>query len=111
MKGQETIPAAVRMAVRERDGDCCRVCGAHVENPALHHIAYRSEGGLHVVENLVTVHWMFEPRCHERVHSNKALWKPLLQAVIAMDGWVTAMQVLRWARHSRPEYLRQVADV
>lgn len=98
---QETldIPAAVRAEVMERDQSLCRMCGAYAEHPALHHVRYRSEGGLHVVENLVTVHWMYAPRCHERAHDNKGLWQPLLLQV-AMTPGVTAFQALRWQRAS-----------
>lgn len=93
----EAIPARVRAEAFARDNGNCRVCGATVEHPALHHITYRSEGGLHVVENLVTVHWMFWPRCHELVHSNKKLWQPVLLEVVKHDG-LNARQLLRWAR-------------
>jgi len=92
-----SVPPAVRKAVLERDGGNCRVCGATVENPALHHIEYLSEGGKNVAENLITVHWMFWPRCHEVVHSNKRLWQPILKIVVKHDG-INARQLLRWAR-------------
>lgn len=91
------IPARIRNEVRERDGDLCRVCGAYAEHPALHHVRYRSEGGLHVPENLVTVHWMYAPRCHEVVHANKGRWQPILLYVARTPG-VTAFQVARWLR-------------
>lgn len=98
MKGQDEIPTKVRAAVVERDQGTCRVCGSSTgESGALHHIVYRSEGGLHVVENLITVHWMYWPRCHERVHSRKALWQPVLLTAVGMDG-VNGLQLLRWAR-------------
>lgn len=93
----KAIPPALRAEVLERDGGCCRVCGAYVEAPALHHIEYRSEGGLHVIENLVTVHWMYAPRCHELAHDNKRRWQPILKA-IAMQPGVTAFQYARWLR-------------
>lgn len=96
----KAIPPALRAEVLERDGHCCRVCGAWAENPALHHIEYRSEGGLHVIENLVTVHWMYDPRCHEVMHDNKRRWQPILQA-IAMQPGVTAFQYARWVREQR----------
>jgi len=91
------IPSSVRTEVNERDGKLCRVCGAHVEEPALHHVRYRSEGGLHVPENLVTVHWMYAPRCHEMMHANKGRWQPVLLYVARTPG-VTAFQVARWLR-------------
>jgi HNH endonuclease len=91
-----SIPAKLRAAVLERDNGCCRLCGSYAESPALHHITYRSEGGLHVIENLITVHWMFAPRCHELAHSRKAVWQPILKE-IAMKPGVTALQYRRWA--------------
>lgn len=93
----KAIPARLRAEVLDRDNHCCRVCGAYVENPALHHIEYRSQGGLHVIENLVTVHWMYEPRCHEMAHDNKGRWQPILKA-IAMRPGITALQYARWLR-------------
>lgn len=92
-----SIPARVRAEVMDRDAQQCRVCGAWVESPALHHVRYRSEGGLHVPENLVTVHWMYAPRCHELVHSRKKLWQPIL-LYVARTPVVTALQVARWLR-------------
>lgn len=94
------IPTSVRIQVEERDMGICRVCGSHTKGQAaLHHIRYRSEGGLHLVENLVTVHWMYWPRCHERVHASKRLWQPLLLETVKHDG-MTAMQLRRWAQVS-----------
>lgn len=91
------MPPAVRAFVLDRDGGCCRVCGATARDPAVHHIEYRSEGGLNVATNLVTVHWMYDPRCHELVHSLKRLWQPILLVVVQHNG-VNARQLLRWAR-------------
>lgn len=90
------IPPVVRREVLERDRGICRVCGSHTgEQGALHHVVYRSEGGAHLASNLVTVHWMFAPRCHELVHQNKRLWQPILLEVVKHDG-LTAFQVRRW---------------
>lgn len=95
----KAVPARVRRQVAERDNGLCRVCGSWGgENLALHHIRYRSEGGLHVVENLVSVHWMYAPRCHEVAHANKGLWQPLLLRVALTPG-VTALQLRRWDGH------------
>lgn len=87
----------MRREVEERDGNICRVCGSWAENPALHHVRYRSEGGLHVPSNLVTVHWMYAPRCHELVHRSKRIWQPIL-LYVARTPVVTAFQVARWLR-------------
>jgi 5-methylcytosine-specific restriction endonuclease McrA len=60
----EHIPDDLRAFVLDRDGRCCRVCGRYVEYPALHHIEYRSEGGLDVPSNLITIGWLFDHDCH-----------------------------------------------
>lgn len=78
------------------------MCGGFVgDEGCLHHIRYRSEGGLHVPENLVTLHWMYWPRCHERAHAEKRVYQPLLLQVVQRPG-VTALQLLRWQRSPRP---------
>lgn len=99
----DAVSTAVRMAAYERDGGCCRVCGRHCgDTPGLHHIVYRSQGGSNDLDNLVTIGWVPGHDCHlSVVHANKRLWMPVLQTVIAMDGWVTAMQVVRWSRSSQ----------
>jgi hypothetical protein len=102
------IPQAVRDAVDERDQLHCRVCGKWLgDRRALHHIVYggddRGMGGrrVHNVEEIVTVCWLpGDPRsgmqsCHDRVHSDKRLWQPLLLAVAQRSG-VTALQLRRW---------------
>lgn len=94
------VPATVRRAVLDRDGHCCRVCGQYVPYPALHHIDYRSEGGLNTVDNLVTIGWLPGHDCHlPVVHANKRLWQPILQRVVHLPG-VTALA-----------YRRQVVDM
>ena len=92
----EGVPKAVRQQVYERDGGCCRVCGRWVDTPGLHHVRYRSEGGLDVVENLITIGWTPGHDCHlPVVHADKRLWQPILLAVLEAPG-VTARQMLRW---------------
>jgi hypothetical protein len=93
----KAIPARVREEVYERDGGVCRMCGSYGESLALHHVRYRSEGGLHVAANLVSVHWMYAPRCHEVAHGMKPRWQPILLYVARTPG-VTALQVARWLR-------------
>lgn len=90
----------VRAAVIARDGSCCRVCGRFVEYPALHHIEYRSEGGLDIEENLVVVGWSPGHDCHLGIaHANKRLWQPILKIAAVTPG-VTAFQLHRWATQS-----------
>lgn len=89
------VPADVRDYVIERDASCCRVCGRYVAYPALHHIRYRSQGGLDVPSNLVTVGWLPGHDCHlSVVHRNKRLWQPILLSIV--DRGVTALQWRRW---------------
>lgn len=73
-------PTAVRMRVITRDGARCRFCGLR-RGDHLHHINYRSEGVDHQEHNLISLCH----ECHDRVHSNKRVWKPLLLGVI----WLT----------------------
>lgn len=90
------VPSKVREYVIDRDNSCCRVCGRHVEYPALHHIEYRSEGGLDVPSNLIVIGWLPGHDCHlPIVHANKRLWQPILLE-IAEDPSVTALQARRW---------------
>lgn len=87
-------PARVREFVLERDGHCCRVCGAYVEYAHLHHIDYRSQGGDNSPGNLITL----DPYHHlHTVHGNKRLWQPVLQQLTVQTG-ITGFQLLRWAR-------------
>lgn len=91
------VATHVRALVLERDGSCCRVCGRYTEDPGLHHIRYRSEGGPDTVDNLITVGWMPWHDCHLGVvHSGpKSLWQPILEYVVAHGG-TTALSVIRW---------------
>lgn len=91
------VPAAVRALVVERDNSQCRCCGRWVEHPALHHVVFRSQGGLHVPGNLVVVGWYGDHDCHLRyAHGAMApLFRELLLGVIDVPG-VTAFQWRRW---------------
>lgn len=98
MAEHDSVPLAVRLECYERDGRCCRVCGRYVTAPGLHHIDYKSQGGLHVPGNLITIGWTPGHDCHlPVVHANKRLWQPVLRQVAITDG-VTAYQLLRWYR-------------
>jgi len=90
------VPSKVRDYVLDRDAQCCRVCGRFVETPALHHIRYRSQGGLDVPSNLITIGWQPGHDCHiPVVHANKGLWQPILLAIADRPG-ITGLQWKRW---------------
>lgn len=55
------VPPAVKRAVWERDGRRCVLCGSPFAAPNAHVIP-RSQGGLGVEENIVTLC----PACHDR---------------------------------------------
>lgn len=93
LEEEEQLRADLRTHVIARDGSCCRLCGVYVEVPHVHHVIYRSQGGLDVGYNLVSLDlW-----CHERVHRNKGLWTPILTQVALTDG-VNGLALLRWYR-------------
>lgn len=79
MKSRRTkaleIPPKVKRLVFERDG-CCILCGSNQGQPVAHYIA-RSQGGLGVEQNIVTL-------CHEchRRYDNTAD-RPHLREMIA----------------------------
>lgn len=76
----KSIPPWLRQEVLDRDGRMCRWCGTS-SGVELHHILYRSQQGKHENGNLITLCGS----CHkgERgVHSNKALYQPVLRAII-----------------------------
>jgi 5-methylcytosine-specific restriction endonuclease McrA len=93
----DKVPAAIRKTVIERDQHCCRICGRWVEIPGLHHIVFRSQGGLDVAENLIVVGWTPGHDCHLTVaHGARAqVFRPLLLSAAATPG-VTALQLYRW---------------
>jgi 5-methylcytosine-specific restriction endonuclease McrA len=65
-KRERDIPAVVRATVLERDNHQCVSCGNAGDNRLqLHHVIFRSQGGDHDEENLVTL--CFD--CHEDVHN------------------------------------------
>lgn len=90
----DDVPEAVRQECYARDAFRCRVCGVVNASFNLHHIMYRSQGGPHTRENLITLC----RRCHDTVHSKKSFWQPLLQELVVMDKPVTGYQYIRWQK-------------
>lgn len=100
MAEHDRVPQTIRQQVYDRDAGCCRVCGRFVETPGLHHIMYKSQGGLDLPENLITIGWTPGHDCHlPIVHRNKTIWLPILTQVARTDG-VNGLQLLRWYRAS-----------
>lgn len=97
------IPARLRAEVDQRDQGHCRMCGRHLgPRRAIHHIYYGGDvqgmGGRrhHVLDNLVSLCWQpGDSGCHDRAHSAKTLWQPLLAAAITSPTNVTAFQLYR----------------
>lgn len=79
---KQDIPVEVRKRVMKRDKGRCRFCGTNT-GLHLHHVVYRSQGGLHEESNLITLCH----QCHAIVHEDKKRWMPLLLGVI----WKTYM--------------------
>lgn len=61
----KNVPESTRRKVLDRDSEQCQSCGTGGENRLqLHHIEFRSQGGGHDADNLVTLCF----RCHRLVH-------------------------------------------
>ena len=48
------IPAKVKLAVWERDGHRCIICGSTIASPNAHYVS-RAHGGLGIEQNIVTL--------------------------------------------------------
>lgn len=88
----EDIPLEIRRAVHFRDQGKCRWCGRTNAGLHLHHVVYRSSGGRHLVENLISL-------CgehHALVHSDKPLYQPLLLELLQLEPSTIGYQLVRW---------------
>ena len=68
---------AVRYHVLMADSYKCRLCSS-INNLHIHHVKYRSEGGKHTSDNLITLCL----ECHEKVHSNKKKFQSMCQEIV-----------------------------
>lgn len=104
--GKATDPTpAMKAAVRRRDLFACARCGTNVaERPSsVHHRVRRSQGGRHVMENLVTLCGTGTTNCHGWVHANiteaRAFgWLLLGTDDPALEGVMYASEYGPWAR-------------
>lgn len=90
------IPTAVRKQVHDRDGHRCRWCGRTNAGLHIHHINYRSAGGGHEPENLISL-------CvdhHQMVHTNKQVYPAMLNELLENGPGVTGLQVARWRKRT-----------
>lgn len=98
------IPQRLRDEVDARDGGFCRLCGKFLGGRrAIHHINFGGDvqgmGGRrsHTLDNLVSLCYLpGDMNCHQRAHSRKSYWQPLLTAVVTRTDRVTALQLSRW---------------
>lgn len=60
---EKNLPKKIRLFVFERDAYMCRSCNDNT-GIAPHHITFRSAGGTHSPDNLVTLCF----NCHRKVH-------------------------------------------
>lgn len=103
------IPQAMRVAVDERDGGYCRMCGRYLGGRrAIHHIFFGGDlqgmGGRrrHDLDNLVSLCWLpWDGGCHMKAHADKGLWQPLLHAAITSKRRTTAYQLARYLRKAQ----------
>jgi hypothetical protein len=64
-RATQTIPPAIRRAVIRRDHGCCRVPGCrNATFLDIHHVELRAEGGVHDIQNLITLCGSHHRACH-----------------------------------------------
>jgi hypothetical protein len=73
-KRDATFTPELKAKVRERDGNCCKWCGAAGVPLEVHHCLLRSGGGPDESWNLITLCRQH----HEEVHKNTRYWQPVL---------------------------------
>lgn len=63
----------------------------------MHHIVFRSQGGLDVPSNLITIGWLPGHDCHLPIaHGPQArMWREIFLGIAERPG-ITAFQVRRW---------------
>lgn len=103
----EDIPPEIRRVVYRRDNGKCRWCGRTNAGIHLHHVIYRSTGGKHLPENLISL-------CgehHALVHSDKPFYQPLLLELLQLEPSIIGYQLIRWkANGERRRAVRGLRD-
>ncbi len=64
------IPVAVKNKVYQRDMGRCVLCGSHLGEPVAH-VVRRSQGGLGIEQNIVTLCYL----CHRGYDEGDNLWR------------------------------------
>lgn len=77
---KKDTPEDIKNEVLKLDSHACRSCLSKSKGLHVHHIVYRSEGGQHLIENLITLCFY----CHDMVHSDKDKYQPLLKLIADM---------------------------
>lgn len=66
MEEESSVTKELRLAVIRRDNWHCQNCGREdLDVLTVHHVIFRSQGGRHHIDNLVTLC----VSCHNRIHS------------------------------------------
>ena len=73
-----SVKKEIYQKVYERDNGICRLCGK--QNIELHHIRYRSERKDLINDEKNCI--MLCTECHQKVHSNKHYWQPILLEMV-----------------------------
>lgn len=90
---RDTLPRSVRLAVQARADGLCEACGMGGPDH-IHHRQLRSQGGQHVLDNLIHVHH----GCHEQIHANPTRSYALgLMVRRGVDPATVPVQMLRSA--------------
>jgi 5-methylcytosine-specific restriction endonuclease McrA len=88
-KTREPFPEGLKEEVHTADDWHCRFCNTRSRPLRAHHIIYRSEGGRHLLENLVSLC----DECHGVVHSNKKKYQPLAKLVVTLRDHDTVISI------------------
>jgi len=96
--------------VDARDGGICQVCLGRATSwmgaPQHHHIVFRSRGGAHHVENLITVCGS----CHQDIHDGRVVVTGTASYLTVTSGRVLA-EISGAKKHAKIAQISQQKDV